>query len=137
MCTSGKGTWPKKALRASHKSTVESLPMDQSMTNDLNSRYASRKIYTLCDSKASNLSIVLFIPSHLKGSKVAPAFSEEGRCYLYFLCKPHSFCSGCSHHQRPARMSSPGLMARVQGAQLMLTKPLACKGLTSTLFFLI
>jgi len=33
---------------------------------------------------------------------------------------PHSLCSGRSHHQRPARMSSPGWTGRVQGAQPML-----------------
>ena len=32
-------------------------------------------------------------------------------------CSPHSLVSGLSHHQRPARTSSPTLMARVQGAQ--------------------
>ncbi len=35
-------------------------------------------------------------------------------------CSPHSLCSGSSHHQRPARMSSPGSIARVHGAQPML-----------------
>ena len=35
-------------------------------------------------------------------------------------CRPHSRCSGCSHHQRPPRMSSPGSTARVHGAQPML-----------------
>ena len=35
-------------------------------------------------------------------------------------CSPHSLCSGCSHHQRPARTSSPGATARVHGAQPML-----------------
>ncbi len=34
-------------------------------------------------------------------------------------CRPHSFLSSCSHHQRPARSSSPGFTARVQGAQPM------------------
>src|SRR5580700_2994345 len=33
---------------------------------------------------------------------------------------PHSFLASCSHHQRPARSSSPGSTARVQGAQPML-----------------
>ena len=37
-----------------------------------------------------------------------------------FTCSPHSLDSGDSHHQRPARTSSPGAMARVQGAQPML-----------------
>src|SRR5437867_4262721 len=37
-----------------------------------------------------------------------------------YWCSPHSLYSGFSHHQRPARMSSPGLMARVHGAQPML-----------------
>ena len=41
----------------------------------------------------------------------------------YFLaCKPHSLAASSSHHQRPARNSSPKLMARVQGAQPMLGK---------------
>ena len=35
-------------------------------------------------------------------------------------CRPHSLALSCSHHQRPARKSSPTLMARVQGAQPML-----------------
>jgi hypothetical protein len=33
---------------------------------------------------------------------------------------PHSFTVFCSHHQRPARASSPGCVGRVQGAQPML-----------------
>ncbi|MND06922.1 hypothetical protein D3C83_286020 [compost metagenome] len=33
---------------------------------------------------------------------------------------PHSFGTFASHHQRPARMSSPGPVGRVQGAQPML-----------------
>jgi hypothetical protein len=32
-------------------------------------------------------------------------------------CKPHSLTTSCSHHQRPARGSSPGWTGRVQGAQ--------------------
>ena len=35
-------------------------------------------------------------------------------------CRPHSRWSGDSHHQRPARTSSPGWTARVQGSQPML-----------------
>jgi hypothetical protein len=39
---------------------------------------------------------------------------------------PHSLALGSpSHHQRPAQMSSPGLMARVQGAQLSDGSPLS------------
>ena len=34
-------------------------------------------------------------------------------------CRPHSLDSGFSHHQRPARTSSPTEIARVQGAQPM------------------
>ena len=41
-------------------------------------------------------------------------------------CSPHSFLSSFSHHQRPARSGSPGLIARVQGAQPMETKPFSC-----------
>jgi hypothetical protein len=44
MCSSGNGTCPKKALRVSHSSTVLSLPIDQSITSCLNSRYASRRM---------------------------------------------------------------------------------------------
>src|SRR3546814_8853946 len=32
-------------------------------------------------------------------------------------CRPHSLASFCSHHQRPARSSSPARTARVQGSQ--------------------
>lgn len=32
-------------------------------------------------------------------------------------CRPHSRVWSFSHHQRPARSGSPGLMARVQGSQ--------------------
>ncbi len=42
---------------------------------------------------------------------------------------PHSRCSGSSHHQRPARQSSPSATARVHGAQPMLGKPWSCSGL--------
>ena len=44
-------------------------------------------------------------------------------------CSPHSRCSGSSHHQRPARQSSPSATARVHGAQPMLGKPWSCSGL--------
>ena len=44
MCTSGNGTAPKNALRVSHSSTVESLPIDHSMQRRENSRYASRRM---------------------------------------------------------------------------------------------
>ncbi len=47
------------------------------------------------------------------GGATRTAMSSGGRC------RPHSRCSGCSHHQRPARGSSPGSTARVQGAQPM------------------
>ena len=38
---------------------------------------------------------------------------------------PHSLGAFVSHHQRPARGSSPGLVARVQGVQPMLVNPWA------------
>jgi hypothetical protein len=50
----------------------------------------------------------------------------------YFVCNPHSFLLLSSHHQRPARKSSPSRMARVQGAQPMLTNPLSCNTLYGT-----
>src|SRR6516164_9793565 len=50
-----------------------------------------------------------------------------------FICKPHSFFSSCSHHQRPARGFSPGSTARVHGAQPIEMKPRACSGLTGML----
>ena len=34
-------------------------------------------------------------------------------------CRPHSFDSGVSHHQRPARTSSPATTGRLHGAQPM------------------
>ena len=38
---------------------------------------------------------------------------------------PHSFLLSSSHHQRPARSDSPGVIARVHGAQPMDAKPCA------------
>lgn len=46
------------------------------------------------------------------------------------ICRPHSLASGSSsHHQRPARRSSPGSTARVQGRQPMLGYPLSWSSL--------
>eukprot|EP01022_Parablepharisma_sp_SALTPOND_P026560 TRINITY_DN643_c0_g3_i1.p1 TRINITY_DN643_c0_g3~~TRINITY_DN643_c0_g3_i1.p1 ORF type:complete len:1321 (+),score=447.37 TRINITY_DN643_c0_g3_i1:3726-7688(+) len=47
-------------------------------------------------------------------------------------CRPHSLESGFSHHQRPARTSSPGWMARVQGSQPIEGQPWSCSGLQGT-----
>ena len=44
-------------------------------------------------------------------------------------CRPHSLSDSSSHHQRPARKSSPTAMARVQGAQPMLGMNWSCSGL--------
>src|SRR6516225_10312634 len=54
----------------------------------------------------------------------------EGLGYPCPECNPHSFFASSSHHQRPARSSSPGAIGRVQGAHPMEAKPLACRGLT-------
>src|SRR5690606_11890563 len=43
-------------------------------------------------------------------------------------CRPHSFLLWSSHHHLPARKSSPSRIARVQGWQPILGKPLSCKG---------
>ena len=56
------------------------------------------------------------------------AASRAGRRGL--ACSPHSLPSSFSHHQRPARTSSPGRIARVHGWQPMEGKPRACSGLT-------
>src|SRR5918997_237212 len=53
---SGIGTWPKNALRASHRRTVLSFPMDQSMPRFLKLAYASRRMCTLRASRASRCS---------------------------------------------------------------------------------
>ena len=45
-----------------------------------------------------------------------------------FTCKPHSLVDS-SHHQRPARKSSPTAIGRVQGAQPMLGMNWSCSGL--------
>ena len=45
---------------------------------------------------------------------------RHGRVDAARGCRPHSFESLFSHHQRPERLSSPGSTARVQGAQPML-----------------
>jgi hypothetical protein len=54
---------------------------------------------------------------------------HAGAPSLVFTCSPHSLAASSSHHQRPARKSSPRLMARVQGAQPMLGKNWSCSGL--------
>ncbi|OQC14426.1 MAG: hypothetical protein BWX79_00880 [Alphaproteobacteria bacterium ADurb.Bin100] len=54
---------------------------------------------------------------------------HAGAPSLVFTCNPHSLAASSSHHQRPARKSSPRLMARVQGAQPMLGKNWSCSGL--------
>ena len=53
------------------------------------------------------------------------ATSPSGLC----RCRPHSFLDSCSHHQRPARSSSPTFTARVQGAQPIEGKPRSCRAL--------
>ena len=50
----------------------------------------------------------------------AEAFSSATAIGIVVMCKPHSFESRDSHHQRPARLSSPGRIARVHGSQPML-----------------
>ena len=47
-------------------------------------------------------------------------------------CIPHSFGAFFSHHQRPARRSSPGFVTLVQGRQPMLVNPLSYKGCLGT-----
>ena len=42
------------------------------------------------------------------------------------MCSPHSRVSGFSHHQRPARGSSPTVIGRVHGAQPMLGNDSSC-----------
>ncbi len=44
-------------------------------------------------------------------------------------CRPHSRRVSSSHHQRPARKSSPTAMGRVHGAQPMLGMNASCSGL--------
>ena len=53
----------------------------------------------------------------------------EGGSAAFVACKPHSFAASSSHHQRPARKSSPTAMARVHGAQPMLGMKASCSGL--------
>ena len=57
MWTSGIGTWPKNAFRASQSSTVLSFPMDHSMPRFLKLAYASRRMCTLRFSSWSRWSI--------------------------------------------------------------------------------
>ena len=52
------------------------------------------------------------------GTHDQPAF-ERTRLPSGPTCRPHSFDSGCSHHQRPARTSSPATTGREHGAQPM------------------
>ena len=56
--TIGNGTRPRKALRAIHKSAVESLPIDHNMQGFELARNASRKIVMVSASKRSRESTV-------------------------------------------------------------------------------
>ena len=47
----------------------------------------------------------------------------------FSACRPHSLALVSSHHQRPARKSSPTAMARVHGAQPTLGKNWSCSSL--------
>src|SRR5438270_1963487 len=49
-------------------------------------------------------------------------------------CMPHSFGAFFSHHQRPARSSSPASVARVHGAQPIEVNPRAYSGWIGTSF---
>ena len=56
----------------------------------------------------------------LAGAAPTPTLPQRGRELESFTCRPHSLAASSSHHQRPARKSSPSVMARVQGSQPML-----------------
>src|SRR5215813_7085927 len=73
----------------------------------------------------------------LERFKVSPVFGNNTVFHCCgFTCNPHSFAPVSSHHQRPARNSCPGSIARVQGAQPMLGYPRSWSALYGTLFSL-
>src|SRR5207302_4927766 len=76
-------------------------------------------------------------PSSLRPSASLPriAFSSCSKppCSIE-QCMPHSLGAFVSHHQRPARSSSPSPIARVQGAQPIEVKPFAYSPCTGTSF---
>src|SRR5216117_829201 len=61
-----------------------------------------------------------------KLAKMSPGISHTVLCSP--TCRPHSWDLD-SHHHRPARLSSPGSTARVQGAQPILGYPRSCSAL--------
>src|SRR5665648_1060292 len=80
---------------------------------------------------AEDMDALGFEELQMRGERGHAAFSFSFPVSL--TCNPHSFFSSFSHHQRPARGSSPGWTARVHGAQPMETKPRACSGFTGML----
>ena len=95
-CMSANGTGAgQNALRARCSMTIESLPPLNSSTGRSNSPATSRMTWMPSDSRAS--SCVRVDDAH--------------------VCNPHSILE--VPDQRPARGSSPGATARVQGAQPM------------------
>src|SRR5439155_15388102 len=62
-----------------------------------------------------------------KLAKVRPFFVHTAT--FLCRCRPHSFWLSCSHHQRPARMSSPAAIALIQRALHILGYPRPYKSL--------
>src|SRR6266496_1025658 len=99
MWTSGKGTWPKNALRASHSRTVESLPIDQSMHKRSKCRKASRKMKTLCCSSWSRWSMV-----GRDSDTVVPAVLPARKTGSHSVRR---FARRCCDRQKAAHRASP------------------------------
>ena len=138
MCSSGNGNGAgRNAFSARRSRTSESLPPEKS----------SAGLRALARDFAQDVDRLGLEPVEMMRSRPAPAAARDARSGAVVecgfgdhvrlsapvrvrrrahdvdraaRCSPHSLCSGFSHHQRPARTSSPGSIARVQGAQPML-----------------
>ncbi|CFP64473.1 Uncharacterised protein [Bordetella pertussis] len=128
MCSKGNGNLPgRKAFSASRSRTTESLPPENSSAGRAHSAATSRRMKIASDSSQSRwlrVMTALIGVSFLSALSMSVAIRASGsRASIWMTrlpaCRPHSFESDDSHHQRPARTSSPGRTARVQGSQPM------------------
>lgn len=126
MCISGNGKRPgRKAFSARRNSTTESLPPENSSTGFSLSAATSRRMKMASDSSQSRWLRWITADMNIPLKRISDGWRRQSRGAATMpmtrlpACRPHSLESDDSHHQRPARRSSPGRMARVQGSQPM------------------
>ena len=130
MCSSGKGNCAgRKAFSARRSRQIESLPPENSsaglahcaghLAQDVDGLGLEPvEVGQRGDGRCQEVKLARSMPRFVHGF-VAVRLPTV-RCRRHADVQAAFLGSGLSHHQRPARMSSPAAMARVQGAQPML-----------------